>query len=447
MNEPIHSDLKPGPSFQAVCLGCGCVCDDVGLSISGAELNSFEPRCVLGHAWFEGGLRQLHGFDAASAENVATQLANALREARSPVLYGLTQCSTETVRSALELADRVGARLILNRKDSEVQRASAFQNVGRVTATLGEVKNRSDLVIYWGCDPASTHPRHGGRYSSDAVGRFLPGGRGDRTVVVIGSSPNESTASADEYISPDPDRTLEFVTFARLLIRGKPVPDASAFQALGLTRTALEGFVQRCRRARYGSLFFQPPPGSGTHGRLVWEAVVSLVRDLNEVTRFAIVSLGSTGNLAGAEAALSWQTGQLLGVDYRLGFPEPLRGDASLNDCLESGDLDLLLVIADELPGNLSALAREKLSRTPCFAVGPRSRWDANVAYRGAIATARFGIDSGGTVTRCDGVVLPVRPVVDSGLRSEADWIQTVLRMVEGENKENEPPMVADERR
>ena len=34
------------------------------------------------------------------------------------------------------------------------------QLVGKVTCTLGEVRNRADLVIYWGTNPVETHPRH-----------------------------------------------------------------------------------------------------------------------------------------------------------------------------------------------------------------------------------------------------------------------------------------------
>ena len=35
----------------------------------------------------------------------------------------------------------------------------AQQVVGKVTCTLGEVRNRADLVIFWGSDPLVSHPR------------------------------------------------------------------------------------------------------------------------------------------------------------------------------------------------------------------------------------------------------------------------------------------------
>src|SRR5512138_329709 len=46
------------------------------------------------------------------------------------------------------------------------------QEVGIPTATLGQIRHRADLVIYWGCDPWSAHPRHLERYTNFTEGRF-----------------------------------------------------------------------------------------------------------------------------------------------------------------------------------------------------------------------------------------------------------------------------------
>ena len=46
-------------------------------------------------------------------------------------------------------------------------------------------RNRADLVIFWGSNPAESHPRHLTRYSTMPKGLFVPNGRKDRTVVVV----------------------------------------------------------------------------------------------------------------------------------------------------------------------------------------------------------------------------------------------------------------------
>ena len=42
------------------------------------------------------------------------------------------------------------------------------------------MKNRADLVLFWGADPLATHPRHLERYAAEPAGLFVPRGRADR---------------------------------------------------------------------------------------------------------------------------------------------------------------------------------------------------------------------------------------------------------------------------
>ncbi|MCA9268815.1 MAG: hypothetical protein KDA41_10115 [Planctomycetales bacterium] len=70
---------------------------------------------------------------------------------------------------------------------------------GESTCTLGEVRHRCDLVVFWGCRPSATHPRLGERYAVDAAGRFTPGGRADRFVVAVGGDAAHSDG-ADLFV-------------------------------------------------------------------------------------------------------------------------------------------------------------------------------------------------------------------------------------------------------
>ena len=54
---------------------------------------------------------------------------------------------------------------------------------GKVSCTLGEVKNRADFMIYWGGNPAECHPRHFTKYTLTQKGKFVPNGRKGRTMV------------------------------------------------------------------------------------------------------------------------------------------------------------------------------------------------------------------------------------------------------------------------
>ena len=68
---------------------------------------------------------------------------------------------------------------------------------GKVTCTLGEVKNRADFIIYWGGNPAECHPRHFTTYTLTQKGRFVPEGRKGRTMVLVDIRETMSSKAAD----------------------------------------------------------------------------------------------------------------------------------------------------------------------------------------------------------------------------------------------------------
>jgi formylmethanofuran dehydrogenase subunit B len=190
--------------------------------------------------------------------------------------------------------------------------------------------------------------------------------------------------------------------------------------------------VDLMRHARYGAFFFhsraQPDDRRGDD----WDEATRLVRDLNDSTRFVLLSLGGPGNLAGAEAALAWQGGFLQGVDYRLGRPSPSDDRATLDEILSSGEIDTLLVVADPMPAGLSPAALERLRGLPVVAVGPGATAPSDPMPAVAIRTAAAGLDPGGTVMRSDGVVLPVTPLRPARQPTDGDVLRAILADLRG---------------
>ena len=80
--------------------------------------------------------------------------------------------------------------------------------MGEVTSSLGEVANRGDLIIFWGVDPVTTHPRHFERYSLFPKGMFVPRGRADRTLVVVDIESHASADAADVFLQVKPGQRL-----------------------------------------------------------------------------------------------------------------------------------------------------------------------------------------------------------------------------------------------
>src|ERR1700722_11269990 len=164
------------------CTACGCVCDDLRLTVSGDRIVLAENACVLSEPW----LLQQNGETPPAAEiegrpvppeDAIARAADIFWQARSPLIYGLSRSSTDGQRAAVTLAESLGATIDTSASQCHTPSVIAQQQVGKVSGTLGEVRNRADLVVFWGADPVITHPRHWERYSVNSSGRFIPGGR------------------------------------------------------------------------------------------------------------------------------------------------------------------------------------------------------------------------------------------------------------------------------
>jgi formylmethanofuran dehydrogenase subunit B len=74
---------------------------------------------------------------------------------------------------------------------------------GKITCTLGEVKNRADFIVYWGGNPAECHPRHFSKYTLTQKGKFVPEGRKGRTMVLVDIRETPSARALRRLAGPD----------------------------------------------------------------------------------------------------------------------------------------------------------------------------------------------------------------------------------------------------
>ncbi len=88
-------------------------------------------------------------------------------------------------------------------------------------ATLGQIKNRADLIIFWGCNPAEAHPRHALRYSSNVCGRFTPDGRAGRKVIVVDVRETRTSKNADLFVRINPGEDYQVISALRMMLAGK----------------------------------------------------------------------------------------------------------------------------------------------------------------------------------------------------------------------------------
>ena len=124
-----------------------------------------------------------------------------------------------------------------------------------MSCTLGEIKNRADLIIYWGGNPAECHPRHFTKYTIMQKGKFVPNGRKGRTMVLVDIRETPSEKASDIFLQVRPGKDFEMVTTLRALIKGQRV-DKDLVAETGLTLEQLQEFADRMKTCRFGVIFF-----------------------------------------------------------------------------------------------------------------------------------------------------------------------------------------------
>src|SRR2546430_8716983 len=107
----MSAELKIVPN--ATCTFCGCVCDDMELTVEGNHITKAKNACVLGKAWFlnhhveDRPVATIRG-KPVTLDEAVEEAARILASARYPIVYGLSDTTCEAQRVAVAIADRVG---------------------------------------------------------------------------------------------------------------------------------------------------------------------------------------------------------------------------------------------------------------------------------------------------------------------------------------------------
>jgi formylmethanofuran dehydrogenase subunit B len=403
-----------GSSAAVTCLGCGCACDDIDLHVEAGRIVEARRACPLGVAWFGDGVvparARVRGQDATLDDAVAaaaTLLASSVR----PLVYLAPDISCETQRAAIAVADRLHATLDSVTSSTAIASVLAAQEIGRAGATLGEIRNRADVLVFWGVDPAIRYPRYWSRYAPEPVALHV-GGRASRTVVAVDVGNARGPADADVRITIAPGDEVSALTMARA--------------AIG--RESNDPLLAALRNGKYVAIVADAEPddlnGDRDPGRAA--ALIGLAQALNGVTRCALSTLRGGGNRSGADACLTSQTGYPAAVEFTRGYPRYRPHDSGIARAAR-GQVDAALIVG--AAAGMPVAARETLAMVPSLIIGPRATDNALARTEVAIDTGVAGIHETGTAVRMDDVPLPLRAPL-SGPPLAGDVVATLAREI-----------------
>ena len=277
--------------------------------------------------------------------------------------------------------------------------------------------------------------RHFGRYSALAKGLFIPEGRKGRKVVVIDVRPTATAKSADLFLQVTPGQDFEIATVLRALVKGSRLEGLSEFDSVaGVPLAEWRKLVELLKGCRYGVVFFGIGVTMSRGKDLNAEQILTLVRDLNQYTRFHAIPMRGHGNVNGSNQVLAWQTGYPFAVNFSRGYPRYSPGEYSVVDILVRREVDAALIIATDPGAHLPQAAVRHLQNIPTIVIEPHENLTTPWA-RVVIPVAPAGVGATGTFYRMDNVALHVKKLVDFPYPTDVEVLKSIKeRISDAEN-------------
>ena len=425
--------------YDVVCPFCGTLCDDLEVDVVDNKILEVRNGCQIGTAKFfasnpsehryEKPLIKVNGsFKVVSWDEALDKAADILVKAKRPLLYGFSSTECEAQSKGVELAELLGGILDNTASVCHGPTILAEQDVGVPTSTLGEYKNRADLVIFWGCNPVHAHPRHLSRYSEFVRGYFRKDGRNDRFIIVIDPRNTHTAQIADLFIQVRPSEDYELLNAIRAILRGVEVDEK---EVAGVSMENIKELADRVKSCNFGVIFF----GMGltqslAHHRNI-DAAICLTRELNDHTKFLITPMRGHYNVTGANQVFSWNTGYPYSIDFSRGYPRYNPGEFSSVELLLKNQIDASLIVASDPASNFPAASVRNMFKHPLIAIEPHETpTSANADI--ILPAAYAGIECEGTAYRMDSVPLRLRKVKDApnGLLTDREILEKIIEKV-----------------
>ena len=421
---------------DVVCPLCGCLCDDLEATVEGGKITKVKNACAISMVKFQNYdkdrltypmIRKDGELAPAGLEEAIKKTAEILVDSKYPLLYGWSSTSCEALRVGIELAEELGGIIDNTTTICHGPSILGVQDVGESTCTLGDVKNRADLIVYWGSNPVHAHPRHFSRYTLAAKGKFRLD-RGERKLVVVDVRRTHTARQADLFVQVEPNKDYELLSALRMAIRFEEIEQESV---AGVPKEKIEELADLLIGCQYGVIFYGLGLTMSRGKERNIEAALSLVRDLNMRTKFLIMPMRGHFNVAGADEVTTWQTGYPYAVEFTHGYPRYNPGDTTAFDILSRGECDAALVVASDPVSNFPQAAVKNLVKIPVAVIDPRPSLTSTVAEV-VIPTSLVGIEAEGTAYRMDTVPKILKKVVSppADVLDDVQVLEKVLQEV-----------------
>ncbi|MBU4454349.1 MAG: formylmethanofuran dehydrogenase subunit B, partial [Euryarchaeota archaeon] len=282
------------------------------------------------------------------------------------------------------------------------------------TCSLEEVRNKADVLVYWGSDAQDSQPRHLSRFSVFPRGESRQRGyEEDRLAIAIDVRESNTAKICKGHFYRIPlkgDR--EFILALMDALSGK-VPKYDAKRILELA-----GLL---KKAEFGVIF----AGIGlTYS--IKDDIDILVSLADMLPNFHIMPMVGHYNMRGFNEALFKETGFVNRVKFG---DKPVHDNKyAIVEALKAKSIDALLVVGSDPISSLPRSVTSHLASIPVICIDPCVTLTSTIAEV-TIPAAASGIESGGSAVRMDGKVIEISKVVENTYLSD---VEIMNRLMEG---------------
>jgi len=412
------------------CSVCGLACDDIDIELTRDDIKVYNA-CSMGEAKYhklrdpDRILKPIIGGKEAGWKDAIKKTAEILGKAKRPLIFMGSEISTESMRVGIEMAEYLGGVVDGNSTMCHGPTVLGIQEAGLPSATLGEVKNRADLLIYWGCNPIESHPRLLSRYSLFPRGYFREHGGQERTAIVVDPRKTPTTELADLHIRIEPNKDFELMSAIGAVINGHDIDKAVG----GVPPKTIRRLAEMMKSCKYGVIFVGLGIASSVGKYRNLEKAMRLVRNINKYSRLILLANRGHSNVAGFNQIMTWTSGYPFGVDYSRRIPRFNPGETTTVDLLARGEVDAVLVVGADLGAHLPREAIEHLADIPLISVEV-AHCPTTMLSNVIIPDVLNAMECEGTFYRMDNVPIHVRKFAKSPLKETKSTVDTMKQVL-----------------
>ncbi|RJR30936.1 MAG: hypothetical protein C4576_32555 [Desulfobacteraceae bacterium] len=402
---------------NAICTGCGCLCDDIGIETAEGGTFKVFNACIKGYATMQGAnykkrrpLSCVKGKETDPQSAINHALDKLLR-AKNVMIFGLDNSTLEAQGAALCLSRKINAGI-------DDYSSSCWGPLiemiikGRILSCSMEMAKESDMLVYWGANPFHSHPRHISYYTYYAQEKYNTSGWLPRICLTsVDVRETELTRISDEVVMLRVGEDRNIITEVLHILSG------------GKGSASSQRLTELFKKSNKTIIF----AGSGLMRSLGAEfgLYVEMVNALNRNTRVYTIPMLKHFNMMGFNRTLFAAQGVINQIAFKNGngiSPERY----SFTERIACSDCDCVIAVGSNPVQDLPYALAKKLLSAPLIAIDSFRTLTTDAADI-SIPAALPGVETGGSAVRMDGREMPLHPLKDVNEYASDDKILTYL--------------------